>query len=620
VNDFQELADAFMKDGEDESSKEKTTQAQLLIELALVVDLSHTPDGDAYARVPVDGHFGTFPLSGSTFRKWLVGKFYKQFGKPPQKQAMQGALAVLESRAHFESPERPVHVRIAESDGRIYLDLANDQYQVVEISVAGWRVVVDPPILFRRTKSTRPLPTPVAGGTVTTLRQFLNLGHDTNWHLCLFWLLAAFRARGPYPILILQGEQGSAKTTNAKLLRRLIDPSISPVRTPPRDARDLLIAATNSHVVAYDNLSGLQHWLSDALCRVSTGTGLSTRALYTDGEEVFFEVTRPIILNGIDQLTERADLADRAVVLTLPPIEVSRRQDEAQLHAEFERELPKILGALLSAVSGAMARLPFVKLSGKPRMADFATWSTAAEIPLGLPEGTFNHAYHDSRAEAVRETLDADPVGAALIALMDTLSEQGVLEYWEGTVTELKQRLEAFVDEGTRKSGGWPKSPQVMSNRLRRQAPFLREYGIQIRPPTKGAKGRRLLAISRNRSESVATSATLATQSSATTCDQSVALDPVGGDLVGEAANGSVTSEGLPPASSSMNSLIDNHVAKVARVATVSPVNAEPDVCPHCGLVCWQRLGGVLVCPNCGRAAAEVRDGTRTDSVERFEV
>ena len=617
MSDFQELADAFMKDEEAGPSKEKVTQAQLLIELALVAELSHTPDGDAYARVPVDAHFETFPLLGSAFRKWLVGKFYKQFGKPPQKQAMQGAIGVLESRAHFESPERAVHVRIAENDGPIYLDLANDQHQVVEISVAGWRVVVDPPILFRRTKSTRPLPTPVAGGTVSALRRFLNLGNDTNWYLCLFWLLAAFRAKGPYPILIFQGEQGSAKTTNAKLLRSLIDPSISSVRTPPRDARDLLIAATNSHVVAYDNLSGLPQWLSDALCRVSTGAGLSTRALYTDNEEVFFEVTRPIILNGIDQLTERADLTDRAVVLTLPAIEESRRQDEAQLHAEFDREVPMILGALLSAVSGTLARLPSVKFSGKPRMARFATWSTAAEIPLGLPEGTFNHAYYASRAEAVRETLDADSVGAAVIALMDTLSEQGALEYWEGTTTELKQRLEALVDEGTRKSGGLPKSPQALSSQLRRLATFLREYGIEIRPPAKGAKGRRILTITRHRTESVATLATLASHSSAATCDQSLATAAIGGDAVDDVANKAATAEVLPPVCVPTISSTDNDLAQVARVATVPQANSNFDVCPDCGPVFWQRLGGVLVCPNCGQAAPQE---TRPESMERFEV
>jgi hypothetical protein len=185
-----------------------------------------------------------------------------------------------------------------------------------------------------------------------------------------------------------------------KILRRIVDPSVALVRTPPRDERDLLIAVNNSWVIAYDNLSGIPHWLSDSLCRLATGGGFSTRELYTNSEEVFFEATRPVILNGIDQLGERADLADRALVLNLPRIADSDRRDEARLYAEFERSLPKILGAFLTAVSAALGRIGQTTLKRTPRMADFELWATAAERGLGFTDGAFMETYEGNRVSS----------------------------------------------------------------------------------------------------------------------------------------------------------------------------------------------------------------------------
>jgi hypothetical protein len=169
------------------------------------------------------------------------------------------------------------------------------------------------------------------------------------------WLLGALHPHGPYPVLILHGEQGSAKTTTEKFFRSLIDPSSALVRSQPHEPRDLIIAASNGFVCAFDNLSSLPDWFSDALCRLSTGGGFSTRALYTDDEEIIFEAKRPIILNGIEELATRGDLLDRAIVVELPRITDERRQTEDSLCVAFERERPRLLGALLDAVSGALA-------------------------------------------------------------------------------------------------------------------------------------------------------------------------------------------------------------------------------------------------------------------------
>jgi hypothetical protein len=146
----------------------------------------------------------------------------------------------------------------------------------------------------------------------------------------------------------------------------LLDPNTAPLRALPREDRDLFIAANNSHQLAFDNVSGLPAWISDTLCRLATGGGFAVRQLYSDQDEVLFDAARPVILNGIEDIVTRPDLADRAVVLTLEPIPEERRRPEAELWAAFEAERPCILGVLLDTVAQGLKRLPETRLERLP--------------------------------------------------------------------------------------------------------------------------------------------------------------------------------------------------------------------------------------------------------------
>src|SRR5208337_4196382 len=194
--------------------------------------------------------------------------------------------------------------------------------------------------------------------SLDSLRSFLNVKSEADLVLVVTWLLACLRNRGPYPVLVLSGEQGSAKSTLAAILRALVDPNVAPLRALPREDRDLFIAASNGHVLAFDNVSGLAGWISDTLCRLATGGGFAVRQLYTDQDEVLFNGMRPVILNGIEDIVTRPDLADRALFLTLEAIPEERRRTEQELWAAFEAERPRILGILLDAVAEGIKRLP----------------------------------------------------------------------------------------------------------------------------------------------------------------------------------------------------------------------------------------------------------------------
>jgi hypothetical protein len=337
------------------------------------------------------------------------------------------------------------------------------------------------------------LPTPEWGGDIDDLRPFLNVSGNDGFVLTLAWLIGALHPFGPYPLLVLHGEQGSAKTTTARLLRALVDPNFAPVRSEPREPRDLMIAANNGWICAFDNLSSLAPSLSDALCRLSTGGGFGTRALYTDDEEIIFEAKRPVILTGIEELAVRGDLLDRALIIDLPHIPEKHYQSEEQFWRKYENKRPQLLGALLTAVSAALSKQSEVSSDRLPRMADFAKWVSAAEPALAWERGTFLRAYLANRKAANELALET-PVADAVRKL--TLP-------WTGTATELLAALDVLVNVRTQRARIWPESPHQLSNRLRRLAPNLRHIGVFVefgaREP---GTGRRLITISEDETNS----------------------------------------------------------------------------------------------------------------------
>ena len=312
----------------------------MLTQISACGDLFHTATGTAFADLMVDGHRETWPIRSKRFRGWLRRQYYEATGSALRAQAISSELDLLEAKAQFDAHQRSVHIRVAEHAGRIYLDLADDRWRAIEIGPDGWRVDGCPPVRFRRPAGMLPLPVPVHGGSIEALKPFLNLSTRDDFVLVVAWLLAALRSCGPYPLLAISGEQGSAKTVLAKMLKALVDPNAAPVRALPREERELMIAANNGHLLAFDNLSGLPAWLSDALCRFATGGSFAVRQLYTNDDEVLFQAARPLLVNGIEDVISRADLADRGIFLTLAPIREQQRRSETELWREFEIARP----------------------------------------------------------------------------------------------------------------------------------------------------------------------------------------------------------------------------------------------------------------------------------------
>jgi hypothetical protein len=469
------------------AAKGKPRSGGFLARLLDEMELWHDETDEPCATVPVEGHRETWRVDSRSkpFRRWLAKRWFEATGgEVLAAGGLADLAALLEGKAVFAGPKRATYHRVAGHEGKVYLDLGDPEWRAVEIDGEDWRVVAEPPVKFLRAKGSAALPEPRRPDRPLRdlLKPFVNVAEE-EWPLVVAWLAAALRPTGPYPILKLLGEQGSTKTTTAKVLVALIDPNTAPVRAEPTSLRDLMIAATNRWVLCFDNLSSLSPWLSDALCRLSTGGGSATRTLYADAEECIFQAMRPQILTSIEEIGARSDLLERSLILDLPPIGEGKRRAEKAIWADFEAARPAILGALLDAVSAGLRDLPAVEAKADAelgRMADFEQWARACEGPLGLAPGSFAEAYAANREVATQTVLESNPAIAALLRLLESES------VYEQTATNLLTKLE-FVTTDPRKQPGWPKTPRVLSAILKRAAPNLRQVGIVA---TQGTRGR----------------------------------------------------------------------------------------------------------------------------------
>ena len=480
-------SDEPQKNESDQAPEEKTKEPSAQTRLTWIAERAefiHTTSGALFARVPVNGHHELVSINehGSGFRRWLVYTFKHEYGFVPNSDALSQVMAGVQATAEYEGRRAKVYTRIAEKDGCVYLDLANEKWQCVKISSCGWEVIDHPPVYFRRPNGMLPLPIPQRGGSLKDLRRLIHAKDDNDYVLILSWLLGTLHPTGPYPVLNLNGVRGSTKTRTERVLRNLVDPNEAPTRNAPKDEREAAIAAHNNMVVALDNLSSIPLWLSDVLCRIATGSGFGTRTLYTDDDETVFSSKRPIILNGIeDGIISQGDLLSRTMLVTLEPPDRYRSEEDMD---ELFRELhPKLLGALLTAASIALRDRKKVQMESTPRMVDFARWVIAAEPALGWKAGTFLTTYTENQDNASSIVTESSPVAKAIIQFLANEPKQ----QWTGLISKLHTELEKY--EVYTKAKTAPKTANKLSGQLKRIAPALQAQGIVIHPLPRTKEG-----------------------------------------------------------------------------------------------------------------------------------
>lgn len=446
--------------------------------------LFQTPAGEVFADIIVASVRQTWPIRSKRFRAEYVRYLRRQFerltaanspfaatfGPALKKSAVAAAIDDFEMKAIASSTEREVYARVASDRGQLFIDLGDQEGRAIRITADGWTIIESPPVRFRRTPDTRPLPMPERGGSISRLRPFLVNFSDDDFTLTVAILLSALQPHGPYAVLAAYGQQGAAKTSFLRLLRALTDPNRAMTTRLPSSARDLFIAARNSHVLTFENISQLSRRMSDDLCRLATGGGMRTRALWTDTDEATFIGARPIMMEGIANFVTEPDLLSRSIILTPAPLTSYRSENE--LRAAFDECKGAILGGLCDMLATGVRRLPETRIADLPRMADFSVWCAACEL------GGFEAAYTRNREAATDVILEHDPLAQSVEAFMAKRKE------WRGAAGGLLEEI-GLAARST--------NPRELADRLRRLAPLLRTHGIVISEEPRKARQRPIL-------------------------------------------------------------------------------------------------------------------------------
>jgi putative DNA primase/helicase len=441
-----------------EGPKEGSSSWRRLLAAAETLPSARAKDGTCYLKL---GAFW-YPLFSAHVQGWLARRQIElgvMAGNAPERIAK-----ILAAKLRDTKPQE-FHLRVGHAQGMVALDLGREDGLLVTIDGTGWRLTTSSPVHFTRSAGMRALPTPVAVGRIEDLQRHVNVAAG-DLPLVAGWLLAAFMPPASYPLLILNGEQGSAKSTTARILRSVVDPHETDLRPPFKSEDQLRAMLPQSLILAFDNLSGITPAQSDVLCRLCTGSVIGSRKLYTDGEEFTVKAQKPVLINGISDLVSRADLASRAIVLHLPRIAEGQRRTSEQVNRGFEADHPALLGILLDAVVVALRDKGNLGPMDLPRMADFILWCTAAEAAFGWQRGTTAAAFQQNQREAGRDILDNDPIAPEIISLVD--QEGG----FTGTQTDLHRKLD-------QRMGPCPLKMAALGKHLTRIFPILREAGLE---------------------------------------------------------------------------------------------------------------------------------------------
>ncbi len=440
-------------------------------------------------------HYENWPIQSQEYRQFLQHKYRQLYNKIAPKMAMNNALETLAGDALFNGICNETYVRTARFQDSIVIDLTDQNWRWIEITASSWSIRSDKsPVKFLRSANVKPMFTPDPSGSFNCLSEVFRLNNQDDYLLLAAWMMFVLLPNGPYVILILEGVAGSSKSTLTKQIRQLVDPRKPVLQGLPHNVDDLFVQANSGHLIALDNLSEVKQKLSDVLCGISSGTGASKRELYTNMEEICFEVCKPIILNSINPVVSSPDLSDRSIRLSLPPITSSNATDDPGNHGrlsaeevdeKFQQLAPKILGAIFNAIQAALPN--YKRVSGIPaeiRMTGFAQWGFAAGKTLPLGKKDFIQVLLANRQHNAEPFMENNMLNMAVLTFMQKKHK------WSGTPTELINELKKIITPEEISDITFPRTASHLTRSMNKSITTLKQFGIRYQHNASSHKNR----------------------------------------------------------------------------------------------------------------------------------
>jgi hypothetical protein len=406
------------------------TQQSLISDVidGLVVENTFYYGHDATPYVRFKGQIK--PIDSEEFTYYVYEYYRRENDVIPSSQIVDQIVSYCISYAANKGKKGTFSTRIKEQDGSIWINMSRDN-KAIEVTKDGWKLREIPEDVFLITHAGQACyPEPVEDGDMTILRQHINYSNEDNWKMIVGFILACFREDQEYPILAVTGTEGSAKTTLTNILMSLLDPTHNTAASMPKTEEDIAVAARARHVVAFDNLSKMTLNTSDSLCKLATGLTINQRARYSDRRINQYTVTRPVILNGIPDLSERGDFVRRSMSIFLEP--VKNKSDVRTVRKKFDKDKCRIFGGILDLLVQALKNESKLKITSKFQgYYGLAHW---VESSGAFPKGDFMEAYNRISEESTVSVIDSDSLAGYLTEVMPKIN------YFEGTFDDFRTK------------------------------------------------------------------------------------------------------------------------------------------------------------------------------------
>jgi hypothetical protein len=476
------VTDNNSSDAPDQEEPIPSSKADRYIRYALSsFNMGVASDGRSYVYLKVENNSIAHSLNGAWLKRWIRQKA-RRHSEIITSDDMKDILDNLEGHAAISDDRIQIHLRVGRSDeGYPELDLGTeDRARVLFKDGKAELILEGSRTLFSRPDTMLPLPVPSEEGDWRALLPFLNMSEEHQYLTVAWmsWCMCHERFSLPYPLMVLQGPQGMGKSFLCKhIFRRLIDNNAAGIQVYRGQVKEMAISASHQYLLIYDNVRLLTRRQSDDFCVFSTSGSLSGRKLYTDDGQSLLMVHCAIVLNGIHHFIVEPDLASRAVIIHLLPLDEKHRVEEEQLATDLESKLPCILRGLIDLCAQALHTVHSVEVTHPERMLSFCRWLAALEQVMGLPTGRLQKAYSDNLKNASMESVQESALGVTALRFTMGLPNH----HWVGTPSQLLIELENLAPNNTTyRHTEWPQSPISLSKRLKQIGPLLKAQGVEL--------------------------------------------------------------------------------------------------------------------------------------------
>jgi hypothetical protein len=416
----------------------------------------------------------------SRLAKRMARTHRKQLNKNDVEELKESLIGAADENANVEH----VFYRCATNGSGIEIDLGDDKYTRILVTADSVTTLVNSDTVFRRTAQMKALPYPADVGDTTLLTKRLKI-RPSDIPLLVSWI--TYTMAHPkvdstnYVHLVIIGGPGTGKTILCKnILLPLIDPSSIGLQSFPKNEDDLCIQANNAQVLCFDNLRYLKPFMSDLICQASSGATITKRALYTNDSLHTTYLHAPIIFNGIHDLLNQPDLAQRCLVITTKKIDSSARMSEAEMLQKISKDLPAIFRGLLDIIANILKVLPDVQPSNPTRMVEFSHWIAAYEHTIKCPTEIFQSEYTKNFDQSQLDSLVLQPIVPLLFEFAREYQKDWGSRAWTGTPAALLELLREQLHSNNRYSSDLPKSSSTLSKKLKSLVASLQPHGIEI--------------------------------------------------------------------------------------------------------------------------------------------